>query len=58
MRDKDAKVVVIIGNLSDGFRVVGPFEDLSQAADWATGAESWVMSLEDPSEVKFKPFEV
>jgi hypothetical protein len=42
--------VVLVGNLSEGFEVVGPFKGFDEAAGWcsACSSNSWVMSLEDP----------
>lgn len=44
--------VVMVGNLSEGFRVVGPFADFDSAADWCDGLSdgwgyTWVMTLEE-----------
>lgn len=44
--------IVLVGNLSEGFKAVGPFPDHDAAAAWATGAESWVMTLEAPEPKK------
>jgi len=47
-----AQHVVLIGNLSDGFRAVGPFVEFDEAADWASNwlTDSWVMTLEAAKE--------
>lgn len=40
--------ILIIGNLSDGFRFVGPFQSFEEAAEFAEGvdADNWVATLE------------
>jgi len=40
--------IALVGNLSEGFRVFGPFESFDAAATWADGKESWIMGLDDP----------
>ena len=37
--------IILLGNLSDGFRAVGPFVDHDEAAD-ATSEAGWIMTLE------------
>ena len=40
--------VVMAGNLSDGFRVFGPFEDFDAAAEWCEFMpDTWIMTLEE-----------
>lgn len=42
--------VAIVGNLTEGFRVFGPyntFEDASEAHDFS-GLDVWIVSLEPP----------
>jgi|LakMenEpi03Aug12_release.lakeMendotaPanAssembly.Ray.scaffolds.fasta_scaffold3752880_1 hypothetical protein len=48
---KSEKCILVVGNLSEGFRFVGPFDDFDAAALYAEGvdAETWVASLEEPS---------
>ncbi len=46
--------VVIIGDLSFGFRTVGPFDEFEEAVAWASdnigNAElTWVMNIFDPN---------
>lgn len=43
-------VVALIGNLSEGFKAVGPFKDFDEATVFCTGRESWIMTVEDPVE--------
>lgn len=50
--------VIVAGNLSEGFRVIGPFEDFDEACGFEESNElglawsqSWVMTLENPKEV-------
>jgi len=41
--------IVVAGNLSDGFRFFGPFEDFDAAAEWCEGFDmtpTWVSTLE------------
>ncbi len=45
---KDERCVVLVGNLSDGFHVVGPFEDFDDATEWARDPDTWIMTLESP----------
>lgn len=47
------KVVVMCGNLSDGFTPVGPFDSWDEAAEWAekyTRSMAWVMTMLGPDE--------
>jgi hypothetical protein len=41
--------IVMQGNLSDGYRAVGPFESRDEAAEWcfdrATSDDTWVLTL-------------
>lgn len=45
----DGKCIVIVGNLSDGFKAVGPFESFDDGAEWADKlvltAQTWVMTV-------------
>ena len=48
------KTVVLIGNFSEGYRVVGPFEDHGAAAAWCDAKglstlDSWIASLMEPT---------
>lgn len=51
----DETCVAVIGNLSDGFNVVGPFDSFDDAEEWcdkfATGQPSWVMPLKSPAKL-------
>jgi hypothetical protein len=44
------KAIVIVGNLSEGFTAVGPFEDMEAAlsSDAASGPDTWCMTLVEP----------
>jgi hypothetical protein len=44
--------VLVVGNLSEGFRFIGPFQGFDSAALYAEGVElnSWVATLEAPAE--------
>jgi len=46
----EPQYVVLAGNLSDGYRAVGPFADFDTAADSPEAQDpwSWVMTLEEP----------
>lgn len=48
--------LVMLGNLSEGYKVVGPFKDWEAAAAWSEGREqdSWITHAEDPDDAKFK----
>ena len=38
--------VLVAGNLSEGFRFIGPFPDFDSAADFSADGQTWVASLE------------
>ena len=43
--------VILLGNLSEGYEVVGPFNGFAAAADYAEGlapTPTWIMRLEEP----------
>lgn len=40
--------VVLVGNLSDGFTVVGPFAELEEALVWSESVDSWCMTMVSP----------
>jgi len=40
--------VVLCGNLSDGYRAVGPFPTLDDALIWSEGHESWCFTMTHP----------
>ena len=44
--------ILVIGNLSDGFRFVGPFTSFGEAAEYAerVDTDNWVATLEKPEE--------
>jgi hypothetical protein len=48
---KSEKCILVVGNPSDGFRFVGPFDDFEAAVQFSEGvdADTWVASLEEPS---------
>lgn len=48
----DKKCVLVIGNLSDGFRFLGPFADFDAAAQFSEtlDADSWVATLDTPEQ--------
>jgi hypothetical protein len=45
--------VVLVGDLSSGFRVAGPFAGYEEAFEWTcsqfTSWNTWIMPLEDPA---------
>lgn len=41
-----SKCVVLVGNLSEGFRAHGPYESFDEACVVHENQESWVMTLE------------
>lgn len=44
--------VLMAGNLSDGYKPIGPFSDFDRAADYATslGIDGWIMEMLTPAE--------
>ena len=50
MSDEPNKAVAIIGNLSDGFQVAGPFDSWDEAAAAADGFDSWITELHPTAE--------
>lgn len=42
----DGQAIFLRGNLSDGFRAFGPYEDFDTAAAAHEGDEGWILSLE------------
>ncbi len=48
------KAAAVIGNLSDGFQIIGPFDDFDEAAEWAEGkGESWITNIATPDSYDF-----
>lgn len=49
---KNDRCVIVVGNLSEGFYIVGPFETFDDAAEYASenimDIDSWIMSLKSP----------
>lgn len=50
MVQPQAMTVALVGNLSDGYQAVGPFVDFEEAARWAEGQESWILTMQSPYE--------
>jgi hypothetical protein len=48
----DETVVLVVGNLSEGYRICGPFEDFEAAAKYSDSVDTdtWVASLESPEQ--------
>lgn len=48
----DDTSVLVVGNLTEGFRMVGPFEDFQAAAEYSESidTDSWVTTLMSPEE--------
>ena len=44
--------VIIDGNLTEGFRVIGPFEDFDIAASADVGGGNWITRIYSPEEYK------
>lgn len=44
--------VLVVGNLSEGFKIYGPFKDYEEAFDSAESglSNSWVMTLHKPAD--------
>lgn len=44
--------ILVIGNLSDGFRFVGPFTSFEEAVEYSqrVDTDNWVATLEKPEE--------
>ena len=40
--------VVMRGNLTEGFKPLGPFEDFEDAAEASEGIECWIMLMQHP----------
>ena len=47
------QAVAVCGNLTEGFKLVGPFPDFDTAAEAYDGAEAWIATLFEP-ETPFK----
>jgi hypothetical protein len=49
---KSEKCVLVVGNLTEGYRFIGPFDDFDKACDFSYGieGENWIASLETPAE--------
>ena len=45
---KSPMYIAMIGNLSAGYHPVGPFDTLSEAADFFDGADVWIMEVTHP----------
>jgi len=52
----DKPCVLVIGNLNEGFRFIGPFDDFDEAAEYSQkfgqDAWDWVATLESPEAAK------
>lgn len=58
MPEKNRKCGLVVGNLNEGFFIVGPFDDFDDAAEYADAyvrdIDSWIMKLKSPEEGKEK----
>ena len=45
-----SKYIVLIGNISDGYDAVGPFDDIEEAFSYSEFQESWIMTLYEAKE--------
>lgn len=43
------QVIVLVGNMSEGYRAVGPYEDMEEAFEAHFGEEVWLMTLHSPA---------
>ena len=52
----DKPCVLVIGNLNEGFRFIGPFADFDEAAEYSQkfgqDAWDWIATLESPEAAK------
>lgn len=49
--------IIMFGNLNEGYRPIGPFDDFDHACAWCetvgiSGAESWIMEMESPQKMQ------
>lgn len=42
--------VFMLGNISEGYKAVGPFEDFDTACEWGEGYHGWIMELNHPDD--------
>lgn len=54
-KNESNQVVVLVGNISEGYRAVGPYEDMSEAFEAHFGEEIWAMTLEAPMPIPETP---
>jgi len=49
-RPMSKQCVLVVGNLTDGFRFIGPFADLAEAVEFSESVDTdnWVATLEEP----------
>jgi hypothetical protein len=50
MASDQKQYVVLVGNLSDGFKALGPFNSFEEACEACPGPDVWVMRLTKPAE--------
>jgi hypothetical protein len=51
--DPETGAILVVGNLSDGFRFVGPFSSFDEAAEYADSficGMSWVATMDRPDQ--------
>lgn len=51
----EEKVVILVGNLTEGFDVIGPFNSFDEAADFDNvmfDGSGWIMPLTDKDDVE------
>lgn len=52
----DEPCILVIGNLADGFRFIGPFADFDEASEYSNrfgnGSQDWIATLESPEAAK------
>lgn len=48
----ETQCVIVVGNLSEGFKFVGPFQSFDEAAEYAErflDCETWIATLDYPA---------
>jgi hypothetical protein len=49
-----SKFIYLAGNISEGFRAIGPFKDFDEVCEVCDNVEGWVMELESIAKFKQK----
>jgi len=48
MLQNDQKFIFLAGNVSEGYKAIGPFDSFDQCCEGCEGLEGWVMELHSP----------